>query len=123
MIYISKLFVSLLIILGLISGCSQEKENNNRIEETLQTEEGSFPYPIVKWNNQIYRITSTDVESIDKKIGEIENYSTNEELETPDNYSNFYNEGTTLWSIKDIKTADSIAIKAGESYVKASIIK
>ncbi|MCT2347245.1 hypothetical protein [Niallia taxi] len=123
MIYISKLFVSLLIILGLISGCSQEKDNNNSVEETLKTEEASFPYPIVKWNNQIYRITSTDVESIDEKIGEIENYSTNEQLETPDNYSNFYDKGTTLWSIKDIKTADSIAIKAGDSYVKASIVK
>ncbi|MCR8658976.1 hypothetical protein [Paenibacillus endoradicis] len=78
-----------------------------------------FPFPLVRWNNQIYRVTSDEVLEIGSEIGEIVTRLTSENYEQSDNSSNSFNKGTKLWSIKGIDTTEAIAVQRTEDvYIK-----
>jgi hypothetical protein len=80
----------------------------------------SFPYPLVKWNNNVYRITVDEAIVPSEEIGEIQYTSLTESGATPNNFSTEYEVGTKLWSIDQIDTSDAIAIEiAPDKYVKA----
>ena len=119
-----KILIVILTIL-IISGCSNnsneqvEKNSNDSQIESSQ----SFPYPLVKWNNQIYRITTETIEEVESQLGEIEHYSLEEnEEKTEDKYSNYFQKGSKVFSIKDEDPNEMIAIEKGENeYVKAVI--
>lgn len=110
-----------------LSACSHSNitpdHNNNQTDTQVETNQ-SFPYPLVKWNNQVYQITSdfVDINNVDKEIGEIVNVSLDEADETPDNFSNYYSKGTKIFSIIKVDTKEAIAIETGQNkYVKAVI--
>ncbi|MCM3213076.1 hypothetical protein WKH57_27005 [Niallia taxi] len=117
---IFKSYISLLIMLMIVGGCLQKESctNKSKYEEIVHTED-SLAFPVVKWNNQIYRITNINVDTIKEKIGEIQHSSTEEMMNTPDNYSSYFRKGTTLWAIKGVKISNAIAIKGGDNYIKA----
>jgi|GEM_PF-3153777 len=78
-----------------------------------------FPYPLVRWNNQVYRVTVDEVVEIDSEIGEIVTRLTSENYEASDNSSNIFDAGTKLWSIEGIDTKDEIAVHKDEGiYIK-----
>lgn len=82
----------------------------------------SFPYALVKWDDRIYKITSEEVIETGEIIGEITHSSLTETGTTPNNFSNRYEKGTKLWSIKEIDASDAIAIEyAPGKFVKAAI--
>lgn len=113
------LFMVICVII--VSACSSNTTDNSNNNDNTITKENqqSFPYPLVKWNNHIYKITNESIDEIDKEIGEIEYQSLNEEEDTPDNYSNYYSKGTKLFSIKGVDTNDAIAVQLGEgNYIK-----
>ncbi|URN94626.1 MAG: hypothetical protein NAG76_22885 [Candidatus Pristimantibacillus lignocellulolyticus] len=78
-----------------------------------------FPYLLVRWNNQVYRVTEDEVVEIDSEIGEIITRLTSENYEESDNSSNAFNSGTKLWSIEGIDTTEAIAVQRTEDvYIK-----
>ncbi|BBH19558.1 hypothetical protein Back11_09030 [Paenibacillus baekrokdamisoli] len=113
-----------LIILGmaiLICGCSHHVVERDiqpsGKEETVF--EASIPYPLVKWNDRIYRITQTKITNVDKEIGEITTQSMNEIAETPNNFSTTFAKGSKLYSIIGMDTKEAIAVKISEDeYIK-----
>lgn len=122
----NKLIILILSFVLLISCSNETKENREAKGDNKNSTIGigSFAFPSIKWNNVIYTITDTPAEEVDKLLGEITNYSTTETGETPDNYSNFYQEGTKLWSIKNINSGQEIAVEIGQNqYIKAIVTK
>lgn len=115
---ITVIFLMIFFVVN-VSSCSNntaEQTNNNVETKNIQN---SLPYPLVKWNNHVYKITNENVDEVDKEIGVIEHHSLNEVENTPDNFSNFYSTGTKLYSIKGIDTNKSIAVQTKEgNYVK-----
>lgn len=105
----------------IVGGCSQKESftDKSKYGEEIVHTEGSLAFPVVKWNNHIFRITNINVDTIIEKVGEIQNSSTEEMMNTPDNYSNFYRKGTTLLAIKGVNISDAIAIRGGDNYIKA----
>lgn len=78
-----------------------------------------FPYPLVRWNNQVYRVTVDEVVEIDSEIGEIFTRLTSENYEESDNSSNSFHPGAKLWSIEGIDTTEAIAVQRTEDvYIK-----
>ncbi|TRZ39736.1 hypothetical protein CEQ21_01970 [Niallia circulans] len=59
----------------IVGGCSQKEKSTkkSKFEEIVHTE-GYFAFPVVKWNNLIYRITNTKVDRAKEKIGEIQKF-------------------------------------------------
>ncbi|MFD1956990.1 hypothetical protein ACFSL6_23135 [Paenibacillus thailandensis] len=117
-----KLMIILLMVV--ISACSGGNnsayiEDQSSVTEQTQTQ-SSFPYPLVVWNNQKYKMTTEVIDAADKEIGKIVSHSTDEPTETPDNYSNYYKSGTKLWSIKQVDIKEAIAVETEPGkYVKA----
>lgn len=95
------------------------KEISN-YETQKRIEISSYPYPLIKWNNQVYRITTTNVIDVDEEIGEIMSYSTDETQEEADNFSNYYKIGTKIWSIHNAEENKEVAIEIlPDIFVKA----
>ncbi|MCE3202811.1 hypothetical protein [Paenibacillus sonchi] len=119
-----KTLISFLFII--LIACSNDNSTVNP-ENALPTETNkavlsSYPYPLVKWNNALYRVTTEENIDTDEPIGEILNHSNDDTNKgsTPDNSSNFYSKGTKLWSIKDVDTDEAIAVEyEPNKFVKA----
>lgn len=118
-----KSLIFFLIII--LTACSNKIATVNP-EKTLPVETNevlsSYPYPLVKWNNVFYSLTTEENIDVNEPIGEILNYSNDDTNKgsTPDNSSNFYQKGTKLWSIKDLDTKEAIAVEyEPNKYVKA----
>ncbi|OPA74275.1 hypothetical protein BVG16_24425 [Paenibacillus selenitireducens] len=112
----------ILILVVICCACSNTKSDSTTATPLISEQKTahSIPFPLIKWNHHIYRITTENVTDIELEIGEIEYQSMNEERETPDNFSTSYPAGTKLYKILDIDTSEAIAIQedAG-TYVKA----
>lgn len=79
---------------------------------------------MIFFNNYIYVGSDERVEYIDKKVGQIEYSSDNEEAMKGDSFSNYYPVGTKLYKIKDINEGDAIAVELEKDiYIKANIKK
>lgn len=72
----------------------------------------------VVWNGDMYEISNKYVEEADEEIGKVTKYSDREGTYSG-NFSNKYRKGTRLYSIKDIKKDDAIAIEEDGKYRKA----
>ncbi|MEV5026693.1 hypothetical protein [Paenibacillus sp. LPE1-1-1.1] len=72
----------------------------------------SFPYPMLKWNNRLYRITSYNVSNVGDFLGEII-YSPISLIE-PNNSTSYFPNGTKLYLIPGIKPTEAVAY--GTSY-------
>ena len=84
------------------------------------TSSASWAYSFVVWDNYIYVTSDEVVDQIDKEIGEVTFYSTNEGTYSG-NFSNRYATGTKYFSIKDVSTDIAIAIKDPDGqYYKAN---
>ncbi|MCD9023891.1 hypothetical protein [Cohnella silvisoli] len=122
----------MLIVLTIVvlSACSKANITTNQSLNNTHTTnqpvtvqkntQSSFPYPLVKWNNVVYRITNDAVVDVDAEIGEIATYSTTENNNSQDNFSNYFKIGTKIWSIKDVDKNEAIAIESeAGKYIKA----
>ena len=116
--------IMIILSVVMISACSSgentiDLENKPSVTAQVNTQ-SSFPYPLVKWNSQVYRATTDEDFDVDEEIGEIVNHSTNETAKSPDNFSNYFKKGTKIWSIKGVDTKEAIAVEdASGKYVKA----
>jgi len=80
----------------------------------------SFPFPLVKWSDKVYKVTTFNVTEVEVELGEITSFSTIETDEKSNSFSNVYAVGTKIWSIKDVDVNDAIAIDLGNNvFVKA----
>lgn len=119
--------IFILIPILIISACTSsdvankgDLQNNTLVSKEVTQSSPSFAYPMLKWNNQLYRITSTEEVNLDEEIGEITKQNTTETEETPDNSSSYLRKGTKIWSITGIDTKDAIAVKVGTGkFIKA----
>lgn len=94
--------IGLIIIL---SGCAKSTE--------------SWAYQFVKYNGNTYILTEIRVSDVVKTVGSVKYYSTDETSSTSDYFSNYYKEGTELYSIKNTDVNDAIAVKESDNkYVK-----
>ncbi|MEK4515468.1 hypothetical protein NSS64_09355 [Paenibacillus sp. FSL H8-0122] len=119
-----KVIILFLIILTACSNANNAGELKNNPANVDVNVESSFPYPLVIWDNQKYKVTTDEKININKVIGEILNYSTDEALikEDTDNFSNYYPKGTQIWSIQGVDTKQAVAIEYEKNmYVKAVV--
>ncbi|EBK2060041.1 hypothetical protein MJ257_14795 [Paenibacillus timonensis] len=81
----------------------------------------SWAFNVVTWNHGVYKITNQTTTEIDKEIGAIKKYSTNESSNLPNLFSNKYKKGTKLFKIKNVETNEYIAVQDDEDgvYYKA----
>jgi len=116
--------IMIILSVVMVSACSNGENIINLENKPFVTDQrntlASFPYPLVKWNKQVYRVTTDEDLVVDGEIGEIVNHSTNETAESPDNFSNYFKKGTKIWSIKAVDTKEEIAVEYElGKYVKA----
>ena len=81
----------------------------------------SWAYQFVKWNDQIYIVTSDEIkmDDIGKEIGEVTKYSDKEGTYSG-NFSNTFKEETKYYEIKNIKTDEAIAVEKEKGvFIKA----
>ncbi|MEK4851493.1 hypothetical protein NST04_16730 [Paenibacillus sp. FSL H7-0756] len=119
-----KVIILFLIILTACSNANNAGHLKNNPANVDVNVESSFPYPLVIWDNQKYKVTTDEKININKVIGEILNYSTDETKieEDTDNFSNYYSKGTQIWSIQGIDTKQAVAIEYEKNkYVKAIV--
>ncbi|MCK8486560.1 hypothetical protein M0651_05150 [Paenibacillus sp. MBLB2552] len=81
----------------------------------------SWAFNVVTWNHGVYKITNQTTTEIDKEIGAIKKYSTNESSNLRNLFSNKYKKGTKLFKIKNVETNEYIAVQDDEDgvYYKA----
>ncbi len=88
----------------------------------LHSVSADWAYSFVVYSGDIYEISEDELilsDKIDKKIGEVTNYSDHEET-YKGNFSNTYPKGTAYYSIKNVNSKEIIAIKTKEdTFVKA----
>ncbi|WP_036709252.1 hypothetical protein [Paenibacillus pinihumi] len=119
--------MAVLFIVLVTSACSgindktgSPANNQPKTSQDKTQSQSSFPYPLIVWNNQQYKATIELIHEVDREIGKILNYSTDEPADTPDNFSNYFKKGTKLWSIKNVDTKQAIAVEVREGkYLKA----
>ncbi|ETT64196.1 hypothetical protein C173_21636 [Paenibacillus sp. FSL R7-277] len=119
-----KVIILFLIILTACSNANNAGDLKNNPANVDVNVESSFPYPLVIWDNQKYKVTTDEKININKVIGEILNYSTDEAQikEDTDNFSNYYPKGTQIWSIQGVDTKQAVAIEYEKNmYVKAVV--
>ncbi|WP_238656169.1 hypothetical protein [Paenibacillus piscarius] len=122
-----KVIIMFLIILTACSNANNAgdlKNNPANVANVDEKVESSFPYPLVIWDNQKYKVTTDEKININKVVGEILNYSTDETQikEDTDNFSNYYPKGTQIWSIQGVDSKQAIAIEYEKNkYVKAVV--
>lgn len=87
-------------------------------QNTLQ----SWAHDVVTWNHEAYKVTAEVVTDIEDEIGTIKRHSTNEASVLPNLFSNKYEKGTKLFKIKDVDTAEYIAVQADGVYYKAEFM-
>jgi hypothetical protein len=75
----------------------------------------SFPYPMLKWNNRLYRITSYNVSNVGDFLGEII-YSPIS-LITPNNSTSYFPNGTKLYLIPGIKPTEAVAYETSNKNI------
>ncbi|QAY66952.1 hypothetical protein [Paenibacillus protaetiae] len=85
---------------------------------TLSSEQKSYAFASVKWDNVIYRITAETVLNVSEKLGEIAERHSEERLEEGARSSNTFPAGTEVWSIPGTSPSAALAVKSGNSYVK-----
>ncbi|WP_342542602.1 hypothetical protein MHH33_00115 [Paenisporosarcina sp. FSL H8-0542] len=79
-----------------------------------------WAYSFVVWDGYVYVLSDEIVDQIDKEIGEVTLYSTNEGTYSG-NFSNSYASGTKYFSIIDTSTDEAIAIEDPDGqYYKAT---
>lgn len=103
-----------LLCLVFMSGCKSQPRS-------YAGASADWAYNFVVWNDDIYEILKEEIgaDKIDEKIGEIKQYSDVEGTYS-NGFSNKYPVGTKLYSIKDVKVSDYIAIQTAEGlYIKA----
>ena len=64
------------------------------------------------WEGYVYTLEDEIITDVKEKIGEVTAYSDMNQL--PGNFSNVFQKGTPYYSIKEIDTNESIAIKIGK---------
>lgn len=119
-----KVIILFLLILTACFNANNAGDLKNNPANVDVNVESSFPYPLVVRDNQKYRVTNDEKININKVIGEILNYSTDETLikEDTDNFSNYYPKGTQIWSIQGVDTNQAVAIEYEKNkYVKAIV--
>ncbi|WP_072580180.1 hypothetical protein [Bacillus weihaiensis] len=93
------LVLSLLLIVGV--GCSEKSSNRSTAD---------WAFAFVVWDGFIYRVTDIYLNEIKEEIGVITHFNDLEGTYTG-NFSNEYQKGTKLFSIKGIGIDEAIAIK------------
>ena len=100
-----KLFVAIIILILTTSGCAHNSK--------------SWAYQFVTYNGNTYIVTDQKVSNVDKEIGSIKYCSTDEHDFKDSFFSNYYSEGTLIYSIKDISVNDAISAKNSDNeYIK-----
>ncbi|MET3726817.1 hypothetical protein ABID52_000398 [Fictibacillus halophilus] len=69
-------------------------------------------HQFVVWEGYVYTLEDEIITDVREKIGEVTAYSDMNQL--PGNFSNVFQKGTPYYSIKEIDTNESIAIKVGK---------
>lgn len=117
---IPRLLFLIIMLPALLGGCGT---NNSQIAEMPSTD---WNYYFVIWNNQMYVIKTREkdieqVNQVEEQIGTITHYSDVEgEAKYSSNFSNYFEEGTKLYKIKNIDTSEAIAIQSGDgTFIKA----
>lgn len=113
------------IFLAACSSAGQEVQTPQPGPSTQHVEvrtAGSIAFPCVKWNDRIYQITKTQVTDVGEQIGEITLQSLEPIADTPNNFSTTFSEGSKLYAINDIPTAEAIAVLNSEGeYIKVEV--
>ena len=79
-----------------------------------------WAYSFVVWDGYVYVLSDEVVNQVDKEIGEVTLYSSNEGTYSG-NFSNSYASGTKYFSIMDTSTEEAIAIEDPDGqYYKAT---
>lgn len=112
-----KKILGIIFLVLAISGCSNKGE--------MQGSSESFVYEkSINFKGIVYVDTSSKVQNVGEMIGSIKHYSDKEEESNPDNFSNYYPEGTKLYKIKNEDVKESIAVETdGNKFIKATNIK
>ncbi|MDQ0062872.1 hypothetical protein [Paenibacillus harenae] len=103
-----------------VSTTSSSQKTTENPENIEVRSSASTPYPLVTWDSRLYRITTEEITEAEETIGEIMLMSLEATNLSPVNYSNYYEKGTKLWSIKQVDTSVAIAVEyAPGKFVKA----
>lgn len=118
--YIFKIFlISITLSVLFLAGCGT---NNNHLAEKPSTDWNAH---FVIWNEHMYVIKTREkdkelVSEVEEQIGTIAYYSDIEGKMYTSNFSNVFEEGTKLYKIKAVDTAEAIAVESDDgTYIKA----
>lgn len=108
------ILVVLTIMIMCLGGCAFSSEKPTEVESSKD-----WAFHFVIWNGNMYIKTSETVKIIGEQLGEVEHYSDDETDVQTDLYSNFFPEGSQLFSIEGVSTASAIAVEqTNGSYLK-----
>lgn len=112
MIIIKKIF-SIILLLIMVSGCSQN-------EEIYGTSE-SFVYDkMIIFKGNVYVSTSQEIIEIEEQVGSIKHHVTKEEDSDSESSSNFHPVGTKLYKIPNVDIEDALAVEiSNNKYIRA----
>ncbi|HWO53910.1 hypothetical protein VQ056_05695 [Paenibacillus sp. JTLBN-2024] len=93
------------MLLVLVIGCNNKKP-------TVVNSSKSWAFNFVNWNNTFYKETDEKLDKVGPKIGEIEAFATDENVEYHGTFSNEYEIGSEIYSVEGIDPAKAIAVKS-----------
>lgn len=103
-------FIILIIILANVTACGSGKNSSS----------ADWASSFVVWDDYIYQISDEYVAEVDEEIGKVTKYSDDEGTYSG-NFSNEYEKGTKLYSIKGISTDEAIAIEEADGKYRKAI--
>ncbi|WP_339323143.1 hypothetical protein [Paenibacillus sp. FSL W8-0194] len=93
------------MLLVLVIGCNHKKP-------TVIHASTSWAFNFVNWNNAFYKETDEKLHKVGPKIGEVESFATDENIEYHGTFSNEYEVGSEIYSVEGIDPAKAIAVKS-----------
>ncbi|BFH59549.1 hypothetical protein [Paenibacillus azoreducens] len=89
----------------------------NNKQSTVVSSSKSWAFGFVNWNNTFYKETDKKLDKVGSKIGEVEVFARDENIEYHGTFSNEYEVGSEIYSVEGFETAKAIAVKSKGDFI------
>jgi len=89
----------------------------NNKHPTVVNSSNSWAFGFVNWNNTFYKETDKKLDKVGSKIGEVQVFAKDTNVEYHGTFSNEYEVGSEIFSVEGYDIAKAIAVKSNGKFI------